>query len=159
VGARAPGQAEAAKADIAGSSNCAKLLAARDAYRPKGRHPTAVASAFVLAAEGKQDEALKALSAADAEDKTEKHPVTPGVPFRRASSGTMLLGAAWPTSLPPSSHAEEEPTGSVPAGPPRPPSGRRSGQGRLHYAAAVVLTESAGRCGRSRRARAFVARK
>jgi tetratricopeptide (TPR) repeat protein len=35
----------------------------------------------VLDAEGKHDDALKAMSAAaDAEDKTEKHPVTPGVP-------------------------------------------------------------------------------
>ena len=35
----------------------------------------------MLYAEGKHDEALKAMSAAaDAEDKTEKHPVTPGPP-------------------------------------------------------------------------------
>ena len=35
----------------------------------------------MLYAEGKHDDALKAMSsAADAEDKTEKHPVTPGVP-------------------------------------------------------------------------------
>ena len=38
-----------------------------------------VATAWVLYAEGKHDDALKAMSAAaDAEDKTEKHPVTPG---------------------------------------------------------------------------------
>ena len=38
-----------------------------------------VATAWALYAEGKHDEALKAMSAAaDAEDKTEKHPVTPG---------------------------------------------------------------------------------
>jgi hypothetical protein len=40
-----------------------------------------VASAWVLYAEGKYEDALKAMSAAaDAEDKTDKHPVTPGVP-------------------------------------------------------------------------------
>ena len=43
--------------------------------------------------EGKYEEALKAMSAAaDAEDKTEKHPVTPGVPTpARELYGTMLL--------------------------------------------------------------------
>ena len=52
-----------------------------------------VASAWVLYAEGKHDEALKAMSAAaDAEDKTEKHPVTPGVPKpARELYGVMLL--------------------------------------------------------------------
>jgi tetratricopeptide (TPR) repeat protein len=52
-----------------------------------------VASAWLLYAEGKYDEALKAMSAAaDAEDKTEKHPVTPGVPKpAREFYGMMLL--------------------------------------------------------------------
>jgi tetratricopeptide (TPR) repeat protein len=52
-----------------------------------------VASAWVLYAEGKHDDALKAMSAAaDAEDKTEKHPVTPGVPKpARELYGDMLL--------------------------------------------------------------------
>jgi tetratricopeptide (TPR) repeat protein len=47
----------------------------------------------VLYAEGKYDDALKAVSAAaDAEDKTEKHPVTPGVPKpAREFYGDMLL--------------------------------------------------------------------
>ena len=47
----------------------------------------------MLYAEGKHDEALKAMSAAaDAEDKTEKHPVTPGVPTpARELYGPMLL--------------------------------------------------------------------
>ena len=49
-------------------------------------------------AEGKHDDALKAMSAAaDAEDKTEKHPVTPGVPTPRASStAPCCSSAAWP---------------------------------------------------------------
>jgi Flp pilus assembly protein TadD len=52
-----------------------------------------VATAWVLYAEGKQDDALNAMSAAaDAEDKTEKHPVTPGVPKpARELYGVMLL--------------------------------------------------------------------
>jgi tetratricopeptide (TPR) repeat protein len=47
----------------------------------------------VLYAEGKREEALSAMSAAaDAEDKTEKHPVTPGVPKpARELYGEMLL--------------------------------------------------------------------
>ena len=47
----------------------------------------------MLYAEGKHDDALKAMSAAaDAEDKTEKHPVTPGVPKpARELYGVMLL--------------------------------------------------------------------
>jgi len=53
----------------------------------------------VLYAEGKVDEALKAMSAAaDAEDKTEKHPVTPGVPKpARELYGVMLLERGMPT--------------------------------------------------------------
>jgi tetratricopeptide (TPR) repeat protein len=52
-----------------------------------------VATAWVLYAEGKQDDALNAMSAAaDSEDKTEKHPVTPGVPKpARELYGVMLL--------------------------------------------------------------------
>ena len=49
--------------------------------------------AWVLAAEGKHDEALRAMSAAaDAEDRTEKHPVTPGpLAPARELYGVMLL--------------------------------------------------------------------
>ena len=52
-----------------------------------------VASAWLLYAQGKYDDALKAMSvAADAEDKTEKSPVTPGVPKpARELYGAMLL--------------------------------------------------------------------
>src|SRR5204862_4392516 len=95
VGAARVGKVEAAKADIAKLVELReKLLAARDAYWAEQVDiQRQVASGFVLAAEGKQDEALKALSAAaDAEDKTEKHPVTPGVPIpARELYGTMLL--------------------------------------------------------------------
>ena len=52
-----------------------------------------VAAAWVLHAEGKYDEALKAMSAAaDAEDKTEKHVITPGpLAPARELYGYMLL--------------------------------------------------------------------
>ena len=52
-----------------------------------------VATAWVLQAEGKLDEALKTLSsAADAEDKTDKHPVTPGplAPAREQYANMLL---------------------------------------------------------------------
>jgi len=68
-----------AEADKLGELS-AKLKDAKDAYWSEivGIQQQ-VANAWVLYAEGKHDEALKAMSAAaDAEDKTEKHPVTPG---------------------------------------------------------------------------------
>ena len=59
-----------------------KLVQAKDAYwAMQVDIQRQIATAWVLYAEGKRDEALSAMSAAaDAEDKTEKHPVTPGVP-------------------------------------------------------------------------------
>ena len=72
----------------------AKLKEAKDAYWSEivGIQQQ-VASAWVLFAEGKHDEALKAMSAAAAaEDKTEKHPVTPGpLAPARELYGAMLL--------------------------------------------------------------------
>ena len=52
-----------------------------------------IAAAWQLYAEGKYDDALKAMrAAADAEDKTEKHPVTPGpLAPARELYGIMLL--------------------------------------------------------------------
>ena len=77
------GNPAAAKADVAKLAELRdKSREAKDAYWSEQidiQHQ--VASAWVLYAEGKYDDALKAMSAAaDAEDKTEKHPVTPGVP-------------------------------------------------------------------------------
>lgn len=72
----------------------AKLKEAKDGYWSEivGIQQQ-VASAWVLFAEGKHDEALKAMSAAAAaEDKTEKHPVTPGpLAPARELYGAMLL--------------------------------------------------------------------
>jgi ATP/maltotriose-dependent transcriptional regulator MalT len=55
-----------------------------------------IATAWQLYAEGKYDDALKAMgAAAEAEDKTEKHPVTPGpLAPARELHGVMLLDRA-----------------------------------------------------------------
>ena len=95
LGAARSGNPEAAKADIAKLAELRdRLRDAKDAYWSEQVDiQRQVATAWVLYAEGKQDEALKAMSAAaDAEDKTEKHPVTPGVPKpARELYGVMLL--------------------------------------------------------------------
>ena len=95
LGAARSGNPEAAKADIAKLGELRdKLRDAKDAYWSEQVDiQQRVASAWVLYAEGKYDEALNAMSAAaDAEDKTEKHPVTPGVPTpARELYGVMLL--------------------------------------------------------------------
>jgi hypothetical protein len=95
LGAARSGNPEAAKADIAKLGELRdKLRDAKDAYWSGQVDIQAqVASAWVLFAEGKYEDALKATSAAaDAEDKTEKHPVTPGVPKpARELYGVMLL--------------------------------------------------------------------
>ena len=95
LGAARSGHAEAATADIA------KLTALRDKLREQKNGywaeqvdiQIAVANAWVLEAEGKKDEAAKALAAAaDLEDKTEKHPVTPGpLAPARELYGQMLI--------------------------------------------------------------------
>jgi hypothetical protein len=100
LGAARSGNPEAAKADIARLGELRdKLIAAKDGYWSGQVDIQAqVASAWVLYAEGKHDEALKAMgAAADAEDKTEKHPVTPGVPKpARELYGVMLLERGLP---------------------------------------------------------------
>src|SRR5215212_9442664 len=95
VGAARSGKPEAAKADIQ------KLAELRDKLREAKDNYWAeivdiqrqVAAAWVLHAEGKFDEALRAMSAAaDAEDKTEKHVITPGpMAPARELYGSMLL--------------------------------------------------------------------
>src|ERR1700720_1129835 len=95
LGAARSGNPDAAKADIAKLAELRdKLRDAKDAYWSEQVDiQRRVAAAWVLYAEGKQDDALSAMSAAaDAEDKTEKHPVTPGVPKpAREPFGVMLL--------------------------------------------------------------------
>jgi tetratricopeptide (TPR) repeat protein len=95
LGAARSGNPEAAKPDVAKLGELRdKLREAKDAYWSVQVDIQArIASAWVLYAEGRKDEALKAMSdAADAEDRTEKHPVTPGVPKpARELYGEMLL--------------------------------------------------------------------
>jgi tetratricopeptide (TPR) repeat protein len=95
LGAARSGNPEAAKADIAKLAELRdKLSEAKDAYWAEIVDiQRQVATAWALYAEGKHDDALKALSAAaDAEDKTEKHAVTPGpLAPARELYGYMLL--------------------------------------------------------------------
>lgn len=95
LGAARSGNPAAAQADVDKLTQLsAKLKEAKDAYWSEiVSIQQQVATAWVLYAEGRHDEALKALSAAaDAEDKTEKHPVTPGpLAPARELYGTMLL--------------------------------------------------------------------
>src|SRR6187551_2070594 len=98
-GAARSGHPDAAKAEIAKLGELRDKLQGKDAYWSQQVDiQQQVASAWVIYAEGKRDEALKAMSAAaDAEDKTEKHPVTPGVPKpARESYGVMLLESGMP---------------------------------------------------------------
>jgi tetratricopeptide (TPR) repeat protein len=95
IGAARSGNPEPAKADIAKLEEMHdRLVAGNVAYWPEIVDiQRQIATAWVLYAEGKYDEALKEMSAAaDAEDKTDKHPVTPGplMPARELY-GYMLL--------------------------------------------------------------------
>jgi tetratricopeptide (TPR) repeat protein len=95
VGAARSGKPDAAKADIQKLAELRDRL--RDAKDNYWSHivdiQRQVAAAWVLHAEGKYDEALTAMgAAADAEDKTEKHVITPGpMAPARELYGFMLL--------------------------------------------------------------------
>jgi tetratricopeptide (TPR) repeat protein len=95
LGAARSGSPDAAKADIAKLAELRdKLREAKDLYWSEIVDiQRQVAAAWVLNAEGKFDDALKAMSAAaDAEDKTEKQAVTPGpLAPARELYGEMLL--------------------------------------------------------------------
>ena len=95
LGAARSGKPDAAKADVAKLAELSdKLRDAKDAYWSEIVDiQRQVAAAWVLHAEGKHDEALKAMSAAaDAEDKTEKAAITPGpLAPARELYGEMLL--------------------------------------------------------------------
>ena len=95
LGAARSGNPEAARPDIAKLAELRDTLRdAKDAYWSEQVDiQRQAATAWLFYAEGKGDDALKAMSAAaDSEDKTEKHPVTPGVlkPARELY-GVMLL--------------------------------------------------------------------
>jgi tetratricopeptide (TPR) repeat protein len=95
LGAARSGNPQAAKADVEKLAELSgRLREANDLYWSEIVDiQRQVAAAWVLHAEGKYDEALKAMSAAaDAEDKTEKSAVTPGpLAPARELYGQMLL--------------------------------------------------------------------
>jgi tetratricopeptide (TPR) repeat protein len=95
LGAARSGNPGVAAADIEKLAELReKLRAANDAYWTEQVNiQWRIARAWVLYAEDKYDEAISDMSAAaDAEDRTEKHPVTPGVPTpARELFGQMLL--------------------------------------------------------------------
>ena len=95
LGSARLGNLEAAKAEMATLAELReKLRTAKDAYwTEQVDMQVQIASAWILFAEGKHTEALEGMSAAaDAEDRTEKHPVTPGGPTpARELYGAMLL--------------------------------------------------------------------
>jgi len=141
------GQPDAARAEIAKLTELReKLIAAKDAYWAEQVDiQRQVATPWVLYAEGKHDEALKAMTA-DAEDKSEKHPVTPGLltPARELY-GTMLLEsgkpkealAAFEATLKKEPHRLGATLGAAAAA-------DKTGDAetaRRHYTAAVALTE------------------
>jgi hypothetical protein len=104
--ARALGNARSAKPDAAApdieklSALRDKLRLARDAYWSEiVEIQRQIATAWVMFAQGKQDDALSAMrDAADAEDRTEKHPVTPGpVAPARELYAAMLLERGLPS--------------------------------------------------------------
>src|SRR5262245_22096500 len=95
LGAARSGKPEAAKPDVEKLAELRdKLRESKDAYWGGIVDiQRQVAAAWVLHAEGKYDEALSAMgAAADAEDRTEKHAVTPGpLAPARELYGEMLL--------------------------------------------------------------------
>jgi hypothetical protein len=100
LGAARSGKPDAAKVEVAKLAELSdKLRQGKDAYWAEIVDiQRQVAAAWVLHAEGKSDEALKAMSAAaDAEDKTEKHALTPGpLAPARELYGSMLLDRGMP---------------------------------------------------------------
>jgi hypothetical protein len=95
MGAARSGNPVAAKADVAKLGEIRDKLreAKNDYWAGQVDVQEQVASAWILYADGKYDEALKAMSAAaTAEDNSEKSPVTPGPPApARELYGFMLL--------------------------------------------------------------------
>jgi tetratricopeptide (TPR) repeat protein len=151
LGAARSGKPDDAKADIAKLTELRdKLREAKDAYWAEIVDiQRQVAAAWVLHAEGKYDEALKAMStAADAEDKTEKHVVTPGpLSPARELYGAMLLDrgkpaealAAFKATLKKEPHRLGATLGAAKAA----MAAGDSAKAAQHYRAAVMLTESA----------------
>jgi Tfp pilus assembly protein PilF len=151
LGAARSGKPDAAQADIAKLAELRdKLRESKDAYwsgQVDIQHQ--VATAWLLLAQGKADDALKAMSAAaDAEDKTEKAPVTPGpLAPARELYGAMLLERgmtkdaliAFEATLKKEPHRLGATIGAAKAA----EAMGDTGKARQHYAAAVALGETA----------------
>jgi tetratricopeptide (TPR) repeat protein len=151
LGAARSGKPDAAKVDIAKLAELRdKLREAKDAYWAEQvdiQHQ--VASAWLLLADGKPDDALKTMStAADAEDRTEKAPVTPGpVAPARELYGAMLLErgmtkdalTAFEATLKKEPHRLGATIGAAKAA----EAMGDVGKARQHYAAAIALGETA----------------
>ncbi len=151
LGAARSGQPEAAKADIAKLAELRdKLREAKDAYWSDIVDiQREVATAWMLYAQGKYDDALATMSAAaDREDKTEKHPVTPGpLAPARELYGAMLLdrgmtkeaSAAFEATLKKEPHRLGATIGAAKAA----EKVGDAAQTQKYYADVVALTESA----------------
>jgi tetratricopeptide (TPR) repeat protein len=151
LGAARSGKPEAAKADIARLAELRdKLRDAKDTYWAEQVDiQRRVASAWLLYAQGQYDEALKTMAAAaDAEDKTEKSPVTPGpLAPARELYGAMLLErgmardalAAYEATLMKEPHRLGATLGAAKAA----EALGDAAAARSHYAGAVALTEGA----------------
>jgi tetratricopeptide (TPR) repeat protein len=151
LGAARSANPEAARADIAKLAELReKLRQAKDAYWAEQVDiQWQVASAWLLHAEGKFDDALRTMSAAaDAEDKTEKHVVTPGaVKSARDMYGIMLLerGMAAEALVAFETMLKKEPNrldATVGAGRAAEALGDAA-KARQHYSKAVALSEGA----------------
>ena len=151
IGAARSGKPEDAKPDVAKLAELRdKLREAKDAYWSEIVDiQRQVAAAWVLHAEGKHDDALKAMSAAaDAEDKTEKSPVTPGpLAPARELYGAMLLELGKPAEALAAFEAtlKKEPNrlGAMLGAAGAAAKAGNSAKAEQHYRAAVALTESA----------------
>ncbi|MFL4978861.1 MAG: tetratricopeptide repeat protein [Xanthobacteraceae bacterium] len=150
IGAARSGKPEDAKPDVAKLAELRdKLREAKDAYWSEIVDiQRQVAAAWVLHAEGKHD-ALKAMSAAaDAEDKTEKSPVTPGpLAPARELYGAMLLELGKPAEALAAFEAtlKKEPNrlGAMLGAARAAAKAGNSAKAEQHYRAAIALTESA----------------
>lgn len=104
MGAARSGDPAAAQADIDALARIAeKLRAAKDTYWSEQVDiQRQVATAWQLAASGKHDEALKIMhAAAEAEDRTEKAPITPGplAPARELHADMLMQRGMAPEAL------------------------------------------------------------
>ena len=140
-----------------GQAAVAQLVALRDQLREKKDAywseqvdiQSRIVAAWVQLAMGHQDEALKTMSdAADSEDKTEKHPVTPGqLTPARELYGTMLLQQAKPTealvAFEATMHKEPNRLDAILGAANAAAASGDSAKARQYYSAAVTLASDA----------------